>query len=87
MKTCKNYLEYVKIPYICALQRFNVLRKIMILRKRKQMYVGVTREGLPGAGLVPQSPKKQKRVIQTAQPCRLTNFHHEIKNRPKMLQT
>lgn len=51
------------------------------------MYVGVTREGLPGAGLVPQSPKKQKRVIQTAQPCRLTNFHHEIKNRPKMLQT
>lgn len=28
------------------------------------MYVGVTREGLPGAGLAPQSPKKQKRVIQ-----------------------
>lgn len=54
----------MKNRYITALQRFNVLRKIMILRKREQMYVGVTREGLPGAGLAPQSPKKQKRVIQ-----------------------
>ena len=26
------------------------------------MYVGVTRQGLPGAGLAPQSPKKQKGV-------------------------
>lgn len=39
------------------------------------MYVGVTRQGLPGAGLVPQSPKKQKRVIQTAQPCRSTAIY------------
>lgn len=33
------------------------------------MYVGVTREGLPGAGLAPQSPKIQKRVIQTQYSC------------------
>ena len=39
------------------------------------MYVGVTRQGLPGAGLAPQSPKKQKRVIQTAQPCRSTAIY------------
>ena len=62
-------MEYTKIQYISVLQRFNVFRKIMILRKRKQMYVGVTREGLPGAGLAPQSPKIQKRVIQTQYSC------------------
>jgi len=41
------------------------------------MYVGVTRQGLPGAGLAPQSPKKQKGVDKPHKKRGLPRFKKE----------
>lgn len=47
------------------------------------MYAGVTRQGLPGAGLAPQSPKKQKRVDKPHNHVGLPQFISKSKNHIK----